>query len=457
MLTILSITLAIATLLMLVIHPVTGVILLFISKPIIDATWDQPIVLEMPVTQIISGLVPIALLSRMLLANMDESLRAMPLRGLWILYVCYAGVFSLLIFYNQGPQSGANIFFRCLNGMTGFYMLQAFFHKAARLKIVLLAMVIGGLFPIGVGLYQIATGATWQAQNVEGISRNIGLYHDAITIRHYALQTILATLLLGSLFTHQHIVYSIGRLLYMATATIVMAKAYSKAGFLTLGIWAALWNGLQKRFVTISLMILLGLLVGTYYASQQLGDILQIFHKEIAFVDGKGDAHRTLNGRWYIWQTMFSEWVALDWLAKTFGSGKVALGAHNDYFQMLFHGGIVGLAIYVTLLGSIGFRILTNLREKVDPLTIAALMAFLCWLVDTIGLVPSSYSGYQWFIWGIIGLSLRRRALENAFVSVNTENTEIPNSISSHQISSTTREKEIPIGRFPILSDKTGV
>jgi hypothetical protein len=31
------------------------------------------------------------------------------------------------------------------------------------------------------------------------------------------------------------------------------------------------------------------------------------------------------------------------------------------------------------------------------------------WLVDAIGLVPSSYPGYQWFVWGFIGLSLRLR------------------------------------------------
>jgi hypothetical protein len=30
------------------------------------------------------------------------------------------------------------------------------------------------------------------------------------------------------------------------------------------------------------------------------------------------------------------------------------------------------------------------------------------WMVDSIGLVPSAYPGYQWFVWGIIGICLRR-------------------------------------------------
>jgi hypothetical protein len=43
---------------------------------------------------------------------------------------------------------------------------------------------------------------------------------------------------------------------------------------------------------------------------------------------------------------------------------------------------------------------------------VAALMVYTMYLIDTIGLVPSVYPGYQWFVWGIIGLSLRRAAEE---------------------------------------------
>lgn len=453
MLTALTVFLAIATLLMLAVHPVTGVVLLFISKPIIDATWAIPLFLGMPLTQIIAGLVPIFVAGRMIIAKNDESFQLMPLKWIWLVYVCYAGIFSAFILYNQDPQSAANIFFRYGNGLAGFYMLQAFFHQGHRQKLIFLAMMIGGLFPIGVGLYQLATGATWQTQDIEGISRNIGMYHDAITIRHYAMQAILAILLFGSVFTHQHILQLAGRWLYLSLATVIMAKAYSKAGFLTLGIWVGCWNGLQRRFLILSFLALLGFLAGSYYATQHIGQIMQIYHKEIDFIEGKGEAKRTFNGRWYLWQEMYSEWDQLDWPAKTFGSGKVALGSHNDYFQMLFHGGVVGLLIYLVLLGTIGFRILTNLRRKADSLTIAALMALTSWLVDTIGLVPSSYSGYQWFIWGIIGLSLRRRTLDNASVLPSNEEIDVSGPPRLQEWASASIENGDRIRRFPILSD----
>jgi hypothetical protein len=453
MLIALAFFLAITTLLLLVVHPVAGVVLLFISKPIIDATWDVPLLLGMPLTQIISGLVPMFVAGRMIIAKNDESFLLMPLKWIWLVYVCYAGIFSAIILYNQDPQSAANVFFRYANGIAAFYMLQAFFHQSHRQKLIFLAMMIGGLFPIGMGLYQLATGKTWQAQDIEGIIRNIGMYHDAITIRHYAVQTILAILLFGSVFTHQHILQLAGRWLYLSLATVVMAKAYSKAGFLTLGIWVVCWNGLQRRFLILSFLALFGFLAGSYYATQHIDQIVQIFHKEIDFIEGKGEAERTFNGRWYMWQEMYSDWNKLDWPAKTFGSGKVATGSHNDYIQMLFHGGVVGLLIYLVLLGTIGFRILTNLRRKADSLTIAALMALTSWLVDTIGLVPSAYSGYQWFIWGIVGLSLRRRILDNASVLPSNDEIDASGPSRLQDWASASIENGDGIRRLPILSD----
>ena len=114
MLTALAIFLAITTLLLLVVHPVAGVVLLFISKPIIDATWDVPLFLEMPLTQIVAGLVPIIVIGRMLVAKADESFRVMPLKWMWLIYVCYAAIFSALILYSQDLKSAANIFLRYL-------------------------------------------------------------------------------------------------------------------------------------------------------------------------------------------------------------------------------------------------------------------------------------------------------------------------------------------------------
>jgi hypothetical protein len=77
---------------------------------------------------------------------------------------------------------------------------------------------------------------------------------------------------------------------------------------------------------------------------------------------------------------------------------------------MLFHGGVVGLVIYLSLLIVIGVRIGRNLLAKADEMTVAALMMYLMWLIDAVGLVPSAYPAEQWLVWGLIGMSLRTRA-----------------------------------------------
>jgi hypothetical protein len=118
----------------------------------------------------------------------------------------------------------------------------------------------------------------------------------------------------------------------------------------------------------------------------------------------------TFQGRWFGWVEMMAEWERLPTTSQIFSSGKIATGAHNDFLQMLFHGGIVGLVIYLSLLIVIGVRIGRNLLAKADEMAVAALMVFLMWLIDAVGLVPSSYPAEQWLVWGLIGMSLRMRA-----------------------------------------------
>jgi hypothetical protein len=73
------------------------------------------------------------------------------------------------------------------------------------------------------------------------------------------------------------------------------------------------------------------------------------------------------------------------------------------------HSGIAGLLIYITLLLVIGFTLIKQLVKEIDSLAVLALIMYLVYLIDTIGLVPSSYSHFQWLAWGLIGLSIRVR------------------------------------------------
>lgn len=407
-----AIVLSVGALSALLFWPVTGVVLLFISKPVIDTTFGQPLLFGLHLTELVGVAVPLVILGHMAFATPERAWSRMPLRWIWAAYVVDVIVFSMVIAYNQDVLTGANVLFRQLNGFVGFYLLQAFFHGEKGLKTILLAMIAAGLFPVGVGVYQLVTGAEWIHAEAETLTRYIGLYHDAFTIRAYVFQTLIALLLYAALFVRRNLWLKGAAVAYGVVALIVLLKAYSKAGILSLGFWAVSWTTLQKKFVALALVVVVVAVGGIYYSHDIAVNITKLFHKEIGALEGTVDTKRTFAGRWYGWQEMMARWQTFDWPQKAFGSGELAVGAHNDYLLLLFHGGVVGLAIYLGLLAAIGAKIVLNLWRRIDPLAVGALMLFLMWLVDTIGLVPSSYPGYQWFVWGMIGLSFRLREEE---------------------------------------------
>lgn len=445
-----AIILSVLTIGSLVIYPIVGVALLFITKPIVDATWEHIIIAGMPLTQIVAGLVPLVMLGHLCLPKPGHRLSQTPLYQIWTVYTIVLSASAVAIIYNQDPLSGLSVLLRHLNGFIGLYMIQAYFRESWQIQRLLQTLIVAGLVPIGMGFYQLATGTVWRGdeQQIEGIVRNIGLYHDAITIRHYALQTILAGLLYIGLFPPRQVVVTTGLWTYVALASVVLGKAYSKAGLFILALWAISWTLMRRRFITFFVLVGMGAVVGGYLASQYMSQIATIYQKELGFLSGTVGADRTFNGRWYIWQEMFVEWDRLSSVAKLFGSGTVALGAHNDYLQILFHAGIVGLALYLILLTTVGFVLIRNVWGRADPLAVAGLMLYMAWMVDTVGLVPSAYSGYQWFVWGLIGLSMRIRQDERSDLRV----------IDSEDIAplGTDHSDTVPQGvagrRFPLVS-----
>jgi O-antigen ligase len=434
----------------LAVNPIYGIPLLFISKPIIDTTFAMPLVFGFKLTELIAVAVPLVILAHMIMGSSDRSLGHLPFKFLWLPYVAYILLFSMFIAYNQDLREGASVFFRYLNGFIGFYMLQAFFLSDERRKWLFRSLIAAGLFPVGVGLFQLVTGVAWRVEQSEGVLRNIGLWHDAVNIRQYTLQTLLALLLYSAVYVGARVWRQCAMLLYIVATIMVCIKAYSKAGLAILGLWTGCWGLLFRKYAVVLIPVMSVLLLGGLWVADLLNNVLQVFQKEIGFVSGDIAGTRTFAGRWFSWQLMLNEWQRYDWFMKLFGSGKVATGAHNDYLQMLFHGGIVGLSFYVALLGTIGMKLMINLRQALSPMNLVAFMAFLMWMVDTIGLVPSAYPGYQWFVWGLIGLSLRLHA--TAPQGVGTQQAGVPVTEPLPELLSLAGSPLGSTKKFPLLS-----
>lgn len=401
--------LMLVALMLLLVVPSVGLAVTFVARPLVDATWNELLIGDLNLPRIMSVAVPSVVLGYMLLiARGEKSLKHVPLLWLWVLYSLYCVVFSINIGVNEGLLPGLEIFFRHISGIVGFYMLQAFAENRAQLKRILLALLLAGLFPCAVGCYQALTGVHWTEAAAEGLTRSVGLYHDAYTVRFYMLQTLLSLYLYVSIGGGRHLVVAPLGVAYAGACLVVVYFAFSKAAFAILALWLLIWVMVRRDLLSLTLgcvLVLLALLVG---GDVLLSNLWQLFHKEIGVLQGTVPIERSFQGRWYGWFDIVEHWQQLSPIAQWFGSGERATGAHNDYLQLLMHGGIFGLSLYLLLLTAMGFAALRAALFRPNPYSCAALMALAMWGVDSIGLVPSAYPGYQWFVWGVVGLGLRQ-------------------------------------------------
>jgi O-antigen ligase len=391
----------------LLVFPTFGVCVALIARPLIDATYADKLVGHYALTELIGVAMPLAVFAfAAVRASGPQRFSRIPLFPIWLIYALDVVLFSAILAANEGIEAGANILFRQLNVVAAYYLGQAFFRQERTQLLLLRVLLLATLFPLAIGLYQFLTGYQWVHADTEGITRYVGLYHDAFTVRYYMMQGILAAGVLLMLPGSR--VRNILLWAFIVCALLVMYRAYSKSAIATIFIWALMWGILRRKFVPLAVLGVVAVIAIGVYAPQVADQVGTMFHKEIGALHGQVDLSHTFAGRWYGWRELLSKWDELDAFAKVFGS-HTAVGAHNDFLMMLMHGGLLGLLIYLLLLGSVGLSLARNALERADPVALAGLMAFSLWCIDAIGLVPSSYPGYQWFVWAVIGMSMRSR------------------------------------------------
>ena len=87
--------------------------------------------------------------------------------------------------------------------------------------------------------------------------RNIGIWHDGVNIRAYAIQTILGLLLYSALYVKAwNIPLKAMVMSYLAISTVVMVRVYSKAAILTFALWVLCWTILRRQFAVLAVLAL---------------------------------------------------------------------------------------------------------------------------------------------------------------------------------------------------------
>lgn len=410
---IISVFLGLISAIALMISPATGYLYVMLFKPVIDTGFYVHWGPGLSLTRFYGVAIPSIVIFHILINSKEERrMRHMPLSRMWLAYSFYVLYFSMFIVYGEGIVEGLDVCFRYLNGIIGFYMMQAYCREDEKFKKLIIVLIIASIFPLFSTLYQIVTGVQWHKVDFMvsmGFTRYAGFYHHIATIRYYVYQTIIVLLLYRYFVAAPRAISMLVGSSLGSLALICIYKTYSKAGYLTIALWFLVWFIFSKKYKSLLVVSLILLLTSPLYLPHMLDVTSTVYQKELDAVSGRSGEAVYFTGRISRWESSLSKWSKLSFFKQTFGSGAIALGEHNDYMSMLWHGGIVGLLLYVSLLFMIGIKLMIELWKKADPLLVAAIMLFLAYLIDTVGLVPSLYPHFQWLVWGIIGLSLRRR------------------------------------------------
>jgi O-antigen ligase len=403
----LSIIFTLASIFALIIDPKNGILVTLLLKPVIDTTWDLAF-LNIKLGYVIGVGVPIIILAHAAISPNDERISKVPLIGFWAAYILINFIACQLIIYNEF-QRGLDLFFKILNGFIGFYWFQRYFKYESDLKTLLIVMLISGFFPIAVGIFQWLTGYTWKAWTAEGGMRNIGLYHDQSTLKYFVFQTIAAIILFMCYFKNNSKLIFIALGTYALMCIPVLFKLYVKSGYMVLGIWLLGFGLFKKNYLLLIFIAMIVSVVILFQGENLLDEFSSVYRQELGYFEGKVELEQTFAGRWHGWKDTIEQWQQADLLSQIIGSGRYAnaYGAHNDFLFALARSGIIGLIAYILLFSAIGMSVLISTIKYRSTLNLMALMLFIMWIVETIGLVPSAYPSFQWFALGFIGLALR--------------------------------------------------
>ncbi len=388
----------------LVISPFRGLLLLFALKPVIDVSWNYSFG-GFNLLAVVGVAVPLLFLPR-ILTEKSFLLNNQRWKYLAIGYLISNSLSCGFLLLDHQYLQFIELLMRSLNGFLGFFLLAFYFDDREKFRYLLIALLVAGIFPVLMGMYQKATGVVWQERRTIDLVRSVGLYHDAFNIRFYGFQTIVAILLYLSYFKPSKR-WPIGALIaYMLCCSYVIFNVYSKSATVIACLWIFIWTVLNRKILYTFLIVVAILGINLVSNNIIFERTKTVFSKEIKFKQGEiKDSRRMLAGRGFIWEKYWQRWKKLDLEMKIFGTGQ-SPPVHNEYFRILFASGVIGFTIYIFLMTIIGWMLLSRLRLQYTPINIIALMLFLMWLVDCIGLHPGSYISYQWFIWGMIGLSV---------------------------------------------------
>lgn len=293
-----------------------------------------------------------------------------------------------------------------LNVYLAFYIIPYLVDTPQRLKMLLIAIIIGGVFPAVVSLFQFQTGIIFNERKTVGLIRYVGFYHDAFPVRFYGLFSIFSTILFLYIVKPKNKIVKCTLIFSGFVSLFSVYVVFSKAAFAIIALWIILLLFMSKN----KLKVLLYLLVIASVLFLSFGDAIssnveQLFSKEVSYQAGEvQDARRTLSGRGYLWQDYWDFWTTEQNLFFQFFGDGIGRPSHSEYFRILLMNGIIGLLLFIIYLFST-IKIVFKTNKK---LRIFCFMLLGMYLIDCTGLDTGYYYHYHILLWGFMGLFTMR-------------------------------------------------
>ncbi|MGB7325670.1 MAG: hypothetical protein WBD31_12420, partial [Rubripirellula sp.] len=351
--------------------PYYGILVALGATPIIAATWATRFG-NVSLNHVIGTAVPLLIVPRLLSTPHTAEWRQW--RIVASMFLFSAGLGSLALASAGKYFQSAETAIHALNGFAGFFLLAVFYRSQEGLKHVTYCLLLAGIFPTVMAIFQAATGVVWYERTAVGIARNVGLYHDAVSIKHFGLQTIIGIYLAFN-YLRLRDWQRIALYGYAVLVLISVFNVYSKSALAILASWFLIWALCNRRFIGGAVIV--AMTVGVNYMTNNylLSSTLRIFWKEIAIRQGELDRRYMLAGRIGVWEELFARWEKETLIAQLIGTGK-SIPAHNEFLRILITSGVVGLVAFLGVVVFVTLMLSSRVKTRNDPLCLAATFAF---------------------------------------------------------------------------------
>jgi hypothetical protein len=373
------------------------------TKSVIDAFWDVKIG-PLSILAIQGIMIPFLFLP------LFKQIKRMPKSWLnnasiYLIALSFGIVWGLLV----NPLATFEALVINVNIYMGFLLIPLLIQDKKHLKKFLLAMMLCGVFPILVSLYQLQTGIIFQERQTIGLTRFVGLYHDAFPVRFYGLMSLISLLIYQYVFRFKGVFLKGFMLFLSAGAFLSVYLVFSKASVAILVLWVTLLLLFSKSKFKLGFSIFIGLcVIFVVFGSAVTSNLELLFSKEVGYQTGEvTDVRYTLAGRGYIWEYFWDFWlnkqnIFFQW----FGNG-INRPVHNEFFRVLLVNGIFGLLFLVIFV----IKSISNSLKMNRYVRVFGMMLLGMYMIDSLGLVPGLYYYYNILVWGIFGLLLMKPQL----------------------------------------------